>query len=88
MKVDSVSIRATVDWFDNRKGFGFLLGSDGFRYFVHWSAIIPESDVRAEPHPENPDKPYLTLRAQQEVTIHQWRDDPKGRRAESVEKLP
>jgi CspA family cold shock protein len=30
----------TIKWFDNKKGFGFILGTDGQRdIFVHFSAI-------------------------------------------------
>ena len=29
----------TVKWFDSKKGFGFLLNSDGKDVFVHFSSI-------------------------------------------------
>jgi cold shock CspA family protein len=30
----------TIKWFDNKKGFGFILGTDGQRdIFVHYSSI-------------------------------------------------
>jgi len=30
----------TIKWFDNKKGFGFILGEDGQRdIFVHYSSI-------------------------------------------------
>jgi CspA family cold shock protein len=32
----------TVKWFDSKKGFGFLLNSDGKDVFVHFSSIEGE----------------------------------------------
>jgi len=29
----------TVKWFDSKKGFGFILNSDGTDVFVHFSSI-------------------------------------------------
>ena len=29
----------TTKWFDDKKGFGFIVGDDGSDYFVHWSGI-------------------------------------------------
>jgi CspA family cold shock protein len=30
----------TVKWFNGKKGFGFIDGSEGFDYFVHFSSIV------------------------------------------------
>ena len=35
--------QGVIKWFDNRKGFGFILGEDGARdIFVHYSVIEGE----------------------------------------------
>lgn len=31
-----------VKWFDNRKGFGFIIGERGEDIFIHYSAIVTE----------------------------------------------
>lgn len=30
-------------WFNDKKGFGFITGSDGKDYFAHYSAIVGEN---------------------------------------------
>ncbi len=32
----------TVKWFDNKKGFGFLICEDGKEVFVHYTGIASE----------------------------------------------
>ena len=32
--------QGTVKWFNDKKGFGFIAGSDGSEYFVHHSSIL------------------------------------------------
>ena len=34
-----MSQQGTVKWFDEKKGFGFICGSDGADIFVHYSNI-------------------------------------------------
>ena len=40
-------MRGTVQWYDIRKGFGFIRGEDGTRVFVHKTAI-PFFDIYLE----------------------------------------
>lgn len=35
-----VGARGEVKWFDSRKGFGFIVGSDEVDVLVHYSAIV------------------------------------------------
>lgn len=37
-------MKGTVKWFDETKGYGFVLGEDGKEYFVHWKSIVTISD--------------------------------------------
>ncbi|WP_068267952.1 cold-shock protein [Caviibacter abscessus] len=32
-------MKGTVKWFNEKKGFGFILGEDGKDYFLHFSNI-------------------------------------------------
>ena len=32
-------VQGTVKWFDEKKGFGFICGTDGADIFVHYSSI-------------------------------------------------
>ena len=32
-------MEGTVKWFDGKKGYGFIVASDGQEYFVHFSAV-------------------------------------------------
>jgi CspA family cold shock protein len=33
-----------VKWFDETKGYGFVLSDEGKEYFVHWKSIVTTSD--------------------------------------------
>ena len=37
--ITTSELRGTVKWFDNQKGFGFIVGDDLPDIFVHYSAI-------------------------------------------------
>jgi len=37
-------MKGTVKWFDDTKGYGFILTEDGTEYFVHWKSIVTKSD--------------------------------------------
>ncbi len=63
----------TVKWFNNAKGYGFLLPTDGGGdVFVHYSAIVMDA--------------YRTLKAGQRVAFDLV-DGPKGRHAVDVRKI-
>lgn len=36
----------TVKWFDDKKGFGFIVSSDGSDIFVHWTGIVSEEKFK------------------------------------------
>jgi CspA family cold shock protein len=61
-----------VKWFDNAKGYGFIRREDGGDVFVHFSAIQGEG--------------YKTLQEGDTVEFEVV-EGPKGRAAESVERL-
>jgi cold shock protein len=62
----------TVKWFDSKKGFGFLLNSDGKDVFVHFSSI--EGDG------------FRALKDGESVEYEQ-EEGPKGLLAKSVRRL-
>ena len=33
-------MRGTVKWFNDQRGYGFVIGEDGKEYFVHWTGIV------------------------------------------------
>lgn len=35
-------MKGTVKWFNDSKGYGFIIGEDGKEYFVHFSNIVAE----------------------------------------------
>ncbi len=36
-------MKGTVKWFNQNKGYGFLLAEDGTEYFVHWKSIVTDN---------------------------------------------
>jgi CspA family cold shock protein len=38
-------MKGKVKWFDDVKGFGFVITEDGTEYFVHWKSIVTVSDT-------------------------------------------
>lgn len=58
-----------VKWFDDKKGFGFIAGSDGKDVFVHYKNIDSAG--------------HKTLTEDQEVT-YDLEDSPKGSIAKNV----
>ena len=62
----------TVKWFNNAKGFGFIMQSDGPDIFVHYSQIGGDG--------------FRTLEEGEEVRFEK-REGPKGLFAEAVEKV-
>ena len=62
----------TVKWFDNAKGYGFIVNDAGEDVFVHYRAIIKEG--------------YRTLNEGQQVEFQQLQSD-KGWQADEVNPL-
>lgn len=56
--------KGTVKWFNNRKGYGFIIGADGNDVFVHYSEIASDG--------------YRTLEEGATVS-YDTRTDEKGR---------
>jgi len=62
----------TVKWFDNEKGYGFLLNEAGDDVFVHYREIIQDG--------------YRTLKGGHEVEFKQVKSE-KGWQATEVEQV-
>jgi CspA family cold shock protein len=63
-----------VKWFNNAKGYGFILPEDESEdYFVHYSSIVMDG--------------YKTLKAGQPVTFDMIDSPPKGTHAVNVKPL-
>ena len=61
-----------VKWFNDRKGFGFILQENGPDVFVHYTAIKGEG--------------FKTLKEGDDVK-YEVKDGPKGMQATEVERL-
>lgn len=48
-------MKGTVKWFNNKKGYGYIIGEDEKEYFVHYTNIVSEG--------------FKTLKENQEVTF-------------------
>ncbi len=62
----SIRIKGVCKWFNDQKGYGFIDGSDGQAYFVHYSDIKGEGHLKLEPYQEvtfEPSKNAKGLRA-------------------------
>ncbi|MBQ2364655.1 MAG: cold shock domain-containing protein [Alistipes sp.] len=35
-------MQGRVKWFDNKRGYGFILGEDGTEVYVHYTALVGE----------------------------------------------
>jgi len=62
-------ISGKVKWFNENKGYGFIVGDSGKDIFVHYSEISDDG--------------YRTL-AEGEVVEYELMDSPKGPQAKSV----
>ena len=38
-------MKGTVKWFDEGKGYGFVITAEGKEFFVHWKSIVTVSDL-------------------------------------------
>ena len=63
-------LRGTVKWFNDDKGFGFILAEDGNDYFAHFSQIKKEG--------------FKTLKEGEEVTFEITQGD-RGPQASNIE---
>ncbi len=63
------AVTGTVKWFNNAKGYGFIVAEDGVDVFVHYSAISMDG--------------FKTLQEGQMVS-YQSVETPKGRQAAQV----
>ncbi len=63
-------VAGKVKWFNNAKGYGFVVGPDGVDVFVHYSIIHMDG--------------FKTLQEGQDV-VYEAVDTPKGRQASRVE---
>ena len=41
-------LKGEIKWFSNKRGYGFIEGSDKKEYFVHYSKVISDSRVEFE----------------------------------------
>ena len=62
-----------VKWFDNRRGFGFILQDEGKAVFVHHSCILGQG--------------YKTLH-EGETVFYELVDSDKGPKAQNVARPP
>ena len=62
----------TVKWFDNRKGWGFVVQPDGTDLFVHYTSIVGEGFRRLDDG---------------EKVEYEVMDGPKGKQAGNVRSL-
>lgn len=56
-------LQGVVKWFKDEKGFGFIVGTDGRDYFVHYSGIV------------RPPGRFGTLQQDQKVAFQGWFGD-------------
>ncbi len=66
------SLKGTVKWFNDAKGFGFIEHTDGQDVFVHYSVITSEG--------------FKTLKDGEEV-LYEIKQGPKGLHAAKVERV-
>ncbi len=39
-------MKGTVKWFNENKGYGFILSEDNVEYFVHWKSIVTSNPLQ------------------------------------------
>ncbi len=64
--------KGTVKWFNDQKGYGFILQENGADVFVHYSAVVSEG--------------FRTL-AEGQLVEYTLEEGPKGPAAVNVQKL-
>lgn len=64
-------MKGKVEQFDPAKGFGWIVGEDGVKYFFHWTSIVMEG--------------YKTAEVGEEVEFEEGKTE-RGPRANNVRK--
>lgn len=71
-----------VDWFDVKRGYGFIMADDGNDYFVHYSNIkgdgfrkLKEFD-EVEFEPSKNEKGFIALNVEKQEVEYKIEDDP------------
>ena len=65
-------VTGKIKWFNNKKGFGFIVGEDGKDVFVHYSVIQQDG--------------YKSLTTDDQVEYDLLKSD-KGHQAQNVKKI-
>lgn len=46
MKEGFFMINGTVKWYNSQKGYGFIAGENGQDYFVHYTGIVDQRELK------------------------------------------
>lgn len=54
-------IAGTVEWFSSERNYGFITGSDGESYFVHYNEIVCWPETRSHKHLRRSDEVHFLV---------------------------